>query len=83
MNLEFLKQQGAITFISNRMNISTNIISENIHQLIMDKDLRNKMSHYGNLLVDGIGRERVVKTFRTLKRKEKGKNEKKNIKINI
>ena len=49
----------------------------------MDKELRNKMSQNGNLLIDGIGRERVVTTFQTLKRKEKGKNEKKNITINI
>ena len=83
MNLEFLEQQGAVTFVRNRMNISTNLIIEKIHLLIMDKELRNKMSQNGNLLIDGIGRERVVNTFQALKRKEKGKNEKKNITINI
>ena len=67
MNLDFLVQYGAVTTVSNRMNISTNMISQKIHQLIMNKELRKKMSHTGKLLVDGIGRERVVKTLQTIK----------------
>ena len=67
MNLEYLKQKGAFTYVNNQMNISTNMISGKINQLIMDKKLRNKMSRTGKLLVDGIGRERVVKTLQTIK----------------
>lgn len=83
MNLEILEQHGAVTFVSNRMNISTNMISGKIHQLIMDKELRNKMSLKGKLLVDGIGSEKVVKTFQTLKSKAKENNERENITVNI
>ena len=65
MNLKFLHKHGAATFVRNRMNISTNMISGKIHQLIMDKELRNTMSHTGKLLIDGSGSERVVKIFQT------------------
>jgi UDP-2,4-diacetamido-2,4,6-trideoxy-beta-L-altropyranose hydrolase len=65
MNLKFLEKYGAATFVRNRMNISTNMISGKIHQLIMDKELRNTMSHTGKLLIDGSGSERVVNIFQT------------------
>ena len=71
MNLKFLEKYGAATFVRNRMNISTNMISGKIHQLIMDKELRNTMSHTGKLLIDGSGSERVVKIFQTLNNKGK------------
>jgi len=83
MNLELLDKHGAATFVNNRINISAKKISRKIYQLILHKNLRNKMSHTGKLLVDGKGRERVVKTFQTLKSKGKEKNERENIAVNL
>ena len=74
MNLEYLKQQGAVTYVNNQMNISTKLISKKIQKLIMNKELRNNMSNKGKLLVDGNGSERVVKTFQILNKKAKENN---------
>ncbi len=83
MNLEFLEHFGAVTFINNRMNISKNMISSKVHQLIIDNELRKTMSFKGKLLVDGIGSQRVVKTFNTFNRKKKENHERENTTINI
>ena len=83
MNLEFLEKYGAATCVSNKMNISTNLISEIIIKSIMNKELRNNMSNKGKLLVDGNGSERVVKTFQILNKKAKENNERENTSVNI
>ena len=83
MNLEFLEKYGAATCVSNKMNISTNLISEIIIQSIMNKELRNNMSNKGKLLVDGNGSKRVVKTFQILNKKAKENNERENTTVNI
>ncbi len=83
MNLEFLEKYGAATCVSNKMNISTNLISEIIIKSIMNKELRNNMSNKGKLLVDGNGSERVVKTFQILNKKAKENNERENTTVNI
>jgi len=81
MNLEFLKNNGAITFVSNQMNISTKMISTKIHHLIMKKELRKDMSYKGKLLVDGVGKERVVKKI--LNKETEVNNERKNNTVHI
>ena len=83
MNLEYLKQQGAVTYVNNQMNISTKLISKKIQKLIMDQELRNDMSYKGKLLVDGNGSERVVQAFQILNKKAKENNERENTTINI
>ena len=83
MNLEFLEKYGAATCVSNKMNISTNLISEIIIQSIMNKELRNNMSNKGKLLVDGNGSKRVVKTFQILNKKAKENNKRENTTVNI
>ena len=83
MNLEFLEKYGVATCVSNKMNISTNLISEIIIKSIMNKELRNNMSNKGKLLVDGNGSERVVKTFQILNKKAKENNERENTSVNI
>ncbi len=83
MNLEYLKQQGAVTYVNNQMNISTKLISKKIQKLIMDQELRNDMSYKGKLLVDGNGSERVVQAFQILNKKAKENNERENTTVNI
>ena len=83
MNLEFLEKYGAATCVSNKMNISTNLISEIIIKSIMNKELRNNMSNKGELLVDGNGSERVVKAFQILNKIAKENNERENTTVNI